>query len=68
MTVIRLRHTLHACYLQYIPTGGPTVHVLVVMRDFDTVDDPLELAQVAVSGYNLTSGWIELPHTQSLTA
>ena len=45
-------------YLDDITAGGTTVHVLVVLRHLDAVDDAFELAKVAVSGRDLTSLYI----------
>ena len=53
-------------YLQHISTGGPTEHVAVVRGHLDALHDPLQLAEVAVCGHNLSSLWAQLPHPQSV--
>ena len=58
--ILRVLHP----HLQHISTGGATVHVLVILRDLDTLDNALQLAQVAVCRYNLACVRVQLPHTK----
>ena len=54
-------------YLQYVSTGGTTVHVVIIWGHLYTLHNPLQLTQVAVSGHHLASLWAQLPDTQSVT-
>ena len=54
---------MHA-YLYDISAGCPTVHVLIILRDLNAVDNTFELTKIAVRGGDLSSLNVQLPHSQ----
>ena len=60
-------YNFHPFYLYDVTTSSAAVHVLVVLRDLNTVDDPFELAKVAVCGRDLSRLHVQLPHSQCQT-
>ncbi len=51
-------------YLYDISACGAAVHVLVIVRYLNAVDDSLELTEVAVRRNDLPSLNIQLPYSQ----